>query len=109
MDFNEYQKLAIRTAPTKDKLSLEMHSLHGMSSEVGEIHGIYQKAYQGHAHDKHHVMSEISDLLWFIAEWCTANDYKLEDVAQYNIDKLKKRYPDGFSSERSLHRKDDDI
>lgn len=109
MDFNEYQKLAIRTAPTKDKLSLEMHSLHGMSSEVGEIHGIYQKAYQGHAHDKHHVMSEISDLLWFIAEWCTANDYKLEDVAQYNIDKLKKRYPDGFSSERSLHRKNDDI
>ena len=35
-------------------------------------------------------MSEISDLIWFIAEWCTANDYKLEDVAQYNIDKLKK-------------------
>ena len=31
---------------------------------------------------------------------CTANDYKLEDVAQY-IDKLKKRYPDGFSSEKS--------
>ena len=109
MDFNEYQKLAMRTVPTKDTLTMEMHSLHGMSSEVGEIHGVYQKAYQGHAHDKHHVMSEISDLLWFIAEWCTANDYKLEDVAQYNIDKLKKRFPDGFSVEKSLHRKDDDI
>ena len=45
-------------------------------------------------------MSEISDLIWFIAEWCTANDYKLEDVAQYNIDKLTKHYPDGFSSEK---------
>ena len=35
-------------------------------------------------------MSEISDLIWFIAE-----------CAQYNIDKLKKRYPDGFSSKKS--------
>lgn len=109
MNFDEYQKLAMRTAPSKDKLTLEMHSLHGMASEVGEIHGIYQKTYQGHAMEKHHAMSEMSDLLWFIAEWCTANDYKLEDVAQYNIDKLTKRYPDGFSVEKSLHRKGGDI
>ena len=43
MNFDEYQKLAMRTAPRKDKLTLEMHSLHGMTSEVGELHGIYQK------------------------------------------------------------------
>ena len=43
MNFDEYQKLAMRTAPSKDKLTLEMHSLHGMASEVGELHGIYQK------------------------------------------------------------------
>lgn len=109
MNFNEYQQLAMRTAPSKDKLTLEMHALHGMASEVGEIHSVYQKTYQGHAMEKHHAMSEISDLLWFIAEWCTANDYKLEDVAKYNIDKLVKRYPEGFSAERSLKRKEGDI
>ena len=58
MNFDEYQKLAMRTAPSKDKLTLEMHSLHGMASEVGELHGIYQKTYQGHSMEKHHAMSE---------------------------------------------------
>lgn len=47
MNFDEYQKLAMRTAPSKDKLTLEMHSLHGMASEVGELHGIYQKNFMG--------------------------------------------------------------
>ena len=47
MNFDEHQKLAMRTAPSKDKLTLEMHSLHGMASEVGELHGIYQKNFMG--------------------------------------------------------------
>lgn len=109
MDFNTYQRLAMRTAPSKEKEVLEMHALHGMASEVGEVHSIYQKTYQGHDMDKHHAMSEISDLLWFIAEWCTANNIRLADVAQYNIDKLMKRYPEGFNAERSLKRKEGDI
>jgi hypothetical protein len=28
---------------------------------------------------------------------------------QLNIDKLKKRYPDGFSTERSQHREEGDV
>ena len=109
MNFDEYQKLAMRTAPSKDKLTLEMLSLHGMASEVGELHGIYQKTYQGHAMEKHHAMSEMSDLLWFIAEWCTVNEIDMNDVMAANIEKLKARYPDGFSEERSLNRAKGDL
>lgn len=85
------------------------HALHGMVGELGELHSIYQKAYQGHKADAEHMKKEIGDLLWFIAEYCTANNWNLEDVMQLNIDKLKARYPKGFEADKSLHRKPGDI
>jgi hypothetical protein len=47
MQLNEYQRLAARTinAELNDNLKA-MHALHGMSSEIGEIHGLYQKVYK---------------------------------------------------------------
>lgn len=110
MNFNEYQKLASRTMNTAlHSNELELHALHGLSGEVGEIHSIYQKAYQGHAVDSEHLKKEIGDLLWFIAELCTVSGFDMTDVAQMNIEKLIKRFPDGFEIEKSLHRKNDDI
>ena len=47
--------------------------------------------------------------MWFIAEYCTACGWNLEDIMQMNIDKLMARYPDGFDAEHSLHRKEGDI
>ena len=110
MKLNEYQKLAARTI-NKDLNSyhLEHHALHGMVGEVGELHSIYQKAYQGHNTSYEHAKKELGDLLWFIAEYCTANDWKLEDVAQMNIDKLKARFPEGFEIDKSLNRAEGDI
>lgn len=110
MTGNEYQKLAERTiAKDMNKIACERHALHGMVGEIGELHSLYQKAYQGHDFDFEHAKKELGDLLWFIAEYCTACDWKLDDVMQLNIDKLKARYPDGFESEKSLHRKEGDI
>lgn len=107
---NEYQKLASRTINKNlTKVGQEKHALHGLVGEVGELHSLYQKIYQGHEFDKHHAMSEVSDMLWFIAEYCTAMGWNLDDVMQYNIDKLKSRYPTGFSTEASLHRKEGDV
>lgn len=109
MTGNEYQVLAARTIGGGKGFSMENHALHGMVGEIGEIHSIYQKAYQGHVLDHRHVKSELGDLLWFIAEYCTAFGWELEDVMQRNIDKLRARYPEGFDSERSLHRAEGDI
>lgn len=110
MQINEYQKLAARTINkylTPEAQSI--HALHGMVGEIGEIHSLYQKIYQGHSFDEEHAKKELGDLLWFIAEYCTAHDWKLEDIMQLNIDKLKARYPEGFESERSQHRAEGDI
>lgn len=110
MQMNEYQQLAARTI--NDRLYPEQqmhHALHGMVSEVGEIHGLFQKGYQGHEIEAEHLIKEAGDLLWFIAEFCTSMNWTLEEVAQMNIDKLKARYPEGFDADKSLHRKEGDI
>lgn len=110
MGINEYQKLAARTINQKLSADMtEMHALHGMVGEIGELHSLYQKFYQGHTLDHDHAKKELGDLLWFIAEYCTAMGWKLEDVMQMNIDKLKARYPEGFDVEHSLNRAEGDI
>lgn len=107
---NGYQQAAARTISRDLTLSeIETHALHGMVAEIGELHGLYQKVYQGHQADDVHLKKELGDLLWFIAEYCTACDWSLAEVAQMNIDKLKRRYPDGFDAEHSLHRQEGDI
>lgn len=107
---NEYQRLAARTINTElIQIQNEMHALFGMCSEIGEIQGIYQKSYQGHDIDYEHLKKEVGDLLWFVAEYCTSLGWKLEDIMQMNIDKLKARFPEGFEADKSLHRAEGDI
>ena len=110
MTGNEYQALAARTINAKLSAGEQIfHALHGMSSEVGEIHSLHQKIYQGHILDLNHEMKELGDLLWFISEMCTARGWSLEDVMKLNIKKLRARFPDGFDPEKSLHRKEGDV
>lgn len=110
MTGNEYQKLAARTINRNlsynDCLN---HSLHGMVGEIGEIHSMFQKVYQGHEVSSEHLKKEVGDLLWFVAEMCSALEWEMEDVMQTNIDKLRARYPEGFEVEKSINRKDGDI
>lgn len=107
----EYQKLAMRTSNVlyETKHAILMHSTLGLASEAGEVAGIFQKRYQGHEFNPEHLMKELGDCLWMIAEACTAMGWTMEEVMEANIEKLKARYPDGFEAERSLHRAEGDI
>ena len=110
MTADEYQVKAARTINLDlSNTDIELHALFGMASEMGEVHSIYQKYYQGHDRDKEHVRKELGDLLWFIAELCTINGWQLSDVMATNIYKLESRYPNGFEPKRSLHREEGDI
>lgn len=110
MKANEYQRLAGRTINKKLAACEKVHhALHGMVGEVGELHSLYQKLYQGHEFNVEHAKKEVGDLMWFIAEYCTVQGWTLEEIMQMNIDKLKARFPEGFDSERSLHREAGDI
>ena len=110
MTGNEYQKLANRTcAATQSKTDMLHHAVFGLTSEAGEVAGLLQKKYQGHEFDIEHFKKELGDCTWMIAEACEALDFDMDDVMQLNIDKLKARYPQGFTAENSLHRKEGDI
>ena len=109
MTLDEYQDLAARTISTPYIDEMEKHALSGLVSEVGELHGLYQKLYQGHEWDGDHAKKEVGDVLWFVAEYCTAMAWSLEEIAEMNIEKLRARYTNGFEEERSLNRKKCDI
>lgn len=108
MHIDDYQLIAARTINRElTNEQMEDHALHLIASECGEIHGIYQKVYQGHPLNETALLYELGDLLWGIAELCTAKEWNMDAVAKQNIKKLLERYPDGFDPERSVHREDE--
>ena len=108
---NQYQTAAMRTS-SKD-LTKHKHLINGalgLAGESGEVADIVKKwMFQGHTISREHIAKELGDVLWYVAETATAIGYDLETIMQMNIDKLMKRYPDGFSAEKSLNRKEGDI
>lgn len=107
---NDYQKMAaqfINEGLTATEQTL--HGVLGLTSEAGEVSGLFQKFYQGHVIKHEHLKKELGDCLWMIAEICTSTGWDMSEIMAMNISKLKARYPNGFSTEKSLHRKDGDI
>lgn len=113
MTGSEYQKLAAETLhPLTSTIDDEQRSWlrlieasMGLSGESGECADIIKKViFQEHELDKEHLAEELGDVLWYIAEAATAIGYDLDYIMETNIEKLKKRYPDGFDPERSIYR-----
>ncbi len=108
MTINEYQKLAMTTLnPELSEKDVLINGVMGLCGESGEVIDIVKKHLaQGHELDKEKIAKELGDVAWYVAETATAIGYSLEDIFQMNIDKLKKRYPEGFSTEKSVHREE---
>lgn len=110
MNANEYQKLAMKTLnPELDKKDVLINGVMGLCGEAGEAIDIVKKHLaQGHDLDRTHLIKELGDIAWYLAETATALDVELEEVLRLNIAKLQERYPEGFSEERSKNRKQDE-
>ena len=112
MTGNEYQIAALRT------INLDLtpyqqlqEGLMGICGEAGECIDILKKyMFQGHSElDITHLASELSDVAWYLAVSAAALGYNLEEIFEINIEKLRKRYPEGFDAERSIVRAEGDI
>lgn len=106
MSFEQYAELAQRTARKNIGLEkrLAIAGL-GIAGEAGEVAEIIKKNIgHGHELDVTKLGKELGDVLWYIQEIGHIIGYPLELVAKDNIEKLKKRYPDGFSTEQSVNR-----
>lgn len=109
MNLNEYQREAMKT---QNRGILEPYrrleeGLMGMNSESGEALDILKKfLFQGHELDVYKLEHELGDVLWYLAITANALGIDLETIARMNINKLRKRYPNGFTYEDSLKRID---
>lgn len=106
MTINEYQELAMTTLnKALNKKDILINGVMGLCGESGEAIDIVKKHLaQGHELDREHLIKELGDIAWYLAETATALDVTLEEVLSGNIEKLKKRYPEGFDKERSIQR-----
>ena len=101
---NDYQRMAMRTAGDKSENYLD-NAIMGLCGEVGECADIVKKHhFQGHELDCEKLKDELSDVCWYVALLATALELTLEEVMLHNVEKLKRRYPDGFDKARSINR-----
>ena len=126
MEASEYLKKAMRTndgesttrlmrmlrmsAGTEiDVPSLLMGCL-GLAGESGEFCDVVKKwIFHEAPGDVEHLKRELGDVLWYVACICDSLGWSMDEVMEKNIDKLIKRYPEGFSVTRSSHRAEGDI
>ena len=108
MNANEYQKLAMTTLNKElNKKDILINAVMGLCGESGETIDIVKKhLYQGHELDKDKLIKELGDIAWYLAEAAYALDVDLSSVLEGNIKKLKVRYPEGFSVDKSINRED---
>lgn len=136
MIINEYQELAMRTndgkcterlydfinmyRTLKDDYDNEdiLHILgfnpgelingcFGLTGETGEfVDQIKKFIFHEHDFNFDNLVKELGDVCWYLALLCNALGIQLEDVMRENIEKLKRRYPEGFSSEASINREE---
>ena len=108
MTINEYQQLAMKTLnPELSSGDVLINGVMGLCGESGEAIDIVKKwLAQGHELDKEKLAKELGDIAWYLAETAYALEIPLEDILTANIEKLKKRYPEGFSQERSVNREE---
>lgn len=111
MQANDYQKEAMKLLnPKLDNKDVLINGVMGLCGESGEVIDIVKKwLAQGHQLDKERMKSELGDVAWYLAETATALDVPLEQIFQANLDKLHKRYPQGFSTGDSVNRAGDDL
>ena len=106
MTIKEYQSLAMTTLnPDLSKKDVLINGVMGLCGESGEAIDIVKKwLAQGHELDKEKLAKELGDICWYLAETATALDLSLEDIMAANIEKLRRRYPEGFDAQRSQNR-----
>lgn len=105
MNLNQYQTLALRTAPVETRNHDLMHAILGLVTEAGELADLLKREHAyGKPIDEVNAREEAGDLLWYLALIARALGTDLETIARTNVEKLQTRYPGKFTTEAALNR-----
>ena len=104
---NQYQEEVKRTTATTEFDDTLAMTAMGLAGESGEINEHIKKfLFHNHFLSKDEIAKEAGDVLWYLTCLCNALGVPLQDVIDQNVEKLRRRYPDGFSSEKSRNREE---
>ena len=115
MESKDYVALVDRLWAIEDTANLPrlLTAVIGMQSETGEFAEIVKKCvFQGKELDnstKFHLKRELGDIIWYWSQGVMSLGYTPSEIIEENINKLEKRYPNGFETIRSENRAEGDI
>jgi NTP pyrophosphatase (non-canonical NTP hydrolase) len=106
MTLADYERVAARTLnPALDRDQRLLDATAGLAEEAGEVLGLVRKhVFMRHDLDIARLTTELGDALWCLTAAAGAVGVSLEEVAAANLAKLRRRYPEGYSDERSVDR-----
>ncbi|MCU5024512.1 nucleoside triphosphate pyrophosphohydrolase family protein [Bacillus cereus] len=114
--FSDFDSSVQRTWKKQDFKDAVSNAALGLTGEAGEVADLIKKAiYHGRGFSlkdnpkaiaKYDVKDELSDVLFYVSAMAQEFGFTLEDIAKHNREKLEKRFPEGFSTEASAHKKD---
>jgi NTP pyrophosphatase (non-canonical NTP hydrolase) len=93
-----YRTEMLRTLVGHENKTSLVHAALGLAGETGEVvdelkkHLVYGKAL-----NKKNLINELGDVRWYFELLCHCLGITIEEVEKLNIEKLRKRYPNGFS------------
>lgn len=100
--YNALKKDGITLDPKYNEL---LHSILGIASEASEMmEELINASIEGRDVNKINMREELGDVMWYEALGLRNIGSTFEEAADFNIAKLKKRYPDKFTSEAALNR-----
>lgn len=109
MTLNLYQLGALKTCgdmSSADVNEVLVYIATTLCGEAGELANYVKKVvWHGHKLDVNKLIDELGDTLWYIAIGAHLLGVELGDVGARNLDKLAKRYPDGFKQAKSISRR----
>jgi NTP pyrophosphatase (non-canonical NTP hydrolase) len=106
MNIVEYQEQSKRTVNISlSKEQLVSNMVFGINGETGEVTDILKKhLYHSHELDLQHLKEELGDIMFYLVNLATIYKIDFSEVLQINVDKLLKRYPNGFDKNKSINR-----
>lgn len=109
MTLDDYQRSAERTINRElSDANRLLDASAGLAEEAGEVLALVRKhLFQRHPLDRERLAKELGDALWCLSIVAASAGLSLDGVARANVEKLRARYPDGFSSDASLSRRDE--
>ena len=82
-----------------------LNAVMGLCGEAGEAIDLVKKQrFQGHPLDRDALVKELGDVAWYLAEAAQGLGVPLEEIMRRNLEKLRRRYPQGFTPEQSMTR-----